>query len=353
MGSGQLRDVILRELGSRPIFVLILSKNAIASRWVKREADRAEELIDRDPSRVFPPVTAAPIERTDFGTDNGWLAYYGYKRIEAPGFNPYAVQEAANRLLHALALTPVGEIPPSVAPQPSESVDDLITRGRALNAQRHYAEALPLFQRATQPAPGSFDAWFNTGYTLELLEHYDEALVADEHATALDPKSNAASFNEGNARTGLGRYEEALAAYERNFDANDARDWRGKGNALRNLSRYEEALAAYERAVTLDPTHAVGWTNKGITLDDLGRREEALAVYDRAIALDPDYAIGWYNKGTALEGLNRYEEALAAYERGFDPNDARDWRGKARCLRALGRTTEAAEAERRAKELDG
>jgi tetratricopeptide (TPR) repeat protein len=319
MGSGQLRDVILRELGSRPIFVLILSKNAIASRWVKREADWAEELIDRDPSRVFLPVTAAPIERTDFGTDNGWLAYYGYKRIEAPGFNPYAVQEAANRLLHALALTPVGEIPPSVAPQPSESVDDLITRGRALNAQRHYAEALPLFQPATQLAPGSFDAWFNTGYTLELLEHYDEALVADEHATALDPKSNAASFNEGNARTGLGRYEEALAAYERNFDANDARDWRGKGNALRNLSRYEEALAAYERAVTLDPTHAVGWTNKGITLDDLGRREEA----------------------------------LAAYVRGFDPNDARDWRGKARCLRALGRTTEAAEAERRAKELDG
>ncbi len=50
-----------------------------------------------------------------------------------------------------------------VAPQPTESVADLLTRGKALNAQNKFAEALPLFERATQLAPGSFDAWANLG----------------------------------------------------------------------------------------------------------------------------------------------------------------------------------------------
>ena len=69
MGSGRLADEILRELGRRPIFVVILSKHAFASRWVKHETDWAEELKERDPSRAMLPVTAGQIARDDFGTD--------------------------------------------------------------------------------------------------------------------------------------------------------------------------------------------------------------------------------------------------------------------------------------------
>ncbi len=321
LGWGQLKDEIIREMGSRPIFVLILSKNAIASKWVKREADWAEELIDRDPSRVFLPVTAAQIERTDFGTDNGWLAYYGYKRIEAPGFNPYHIEEAANHLLRALALTPVGEAPTPVNPQASESADDLITRGRALTAQSKYAEALPLFERATQLAPGSFDAFANLGYTFIQLDRGEKALPALERATTLDPDSVIA--------------------------------WYNKGWALDEIQRYEEALAAYDRALALDPNYTDAWNNKGMALYNLGDLDKALIAYERALNLDENFAIAWYNKGTVLENQKRYEEALSAYERGFDPNDVRDWSGKARCLRALGRNAEAEEADRRVKELGG
>ena len=113
------------------------------------------------------PVTAGPIERDDFGPRNGWLFLHDFKRVEAPGFAPYPVAEAAHRLLRALALTPAGEAPAPVAPQPTESVDDLLTRGKALMAQKQYAEALPLFERATQLAPGSFDAWANLGYVAQ------------------------------------------------------------------------------------------------------------------------------------------------------------------------------------------
>jgi tetratricopeptide (TPR) repeat protein len=185
MGAEQLEDEILRELDTRPIFVVILSRAAMAFRRVKREADRAGELLERDPARVFLPVTAAAIGGDDFGVDNGWLAFSGYKRIEAPGFMPYPVPEAANRLLRALALTPAGEAPASVAPQPAEDADDLLTRGKALQAQHRYAEALPLLERAAQLAPGSFVAWVNLGYALGMLNRAAEALPAHERATTL------------------------------------------------------------------------------------------------------------------------------------------------------------------------
>lgn len=319
MGSGRLADEILRELGRRPIFIVILSQHAFASRWVKRETDWAEELKERDPSRAILPVTAEAISRDDFGTENGWLAYYSYKRVEAHGFVPFAPDEAARRLLHALGLTPAGEAPVPTAPQPSESADDLLTRAKALMAQEKYAEALPLLDRATQLAPGSFDAWANLGRVLDEIERWQDAVVACDRALALDDKQ--------------------------------AWVWNNRGVALDDLKRYEETLAAYERALALDPNYALAWNNKGTTLIGLERYDEALAAYDRALALDPNYGNAWYNKGVALENLKRYAEALAAYERGFDPNDALDWQGKARCLRALGRTAEAEEAEQRAEAL--
>ncbi len=36
-----------------------------------------------------------------------------------------------------------------------------------------HAEALPLFEHATQLAPQSFSAWFNLGYTLVDLKRFE------------------------------------------------------------------------------------------------------------------------------------------------------------------------------------
>src|SRR6185437_9098756 len=194
-------------------FIVILSKNAFASKWVKRETGWAYSLYDRDPTRVILPVTASAIERDDFSGATGWLYLEEFKRIEAPGFQPYPLAEAVGRVLHALALTPAGEAPAPTAPQPSETVDDLITRGIALRQQGKHAEALALFERATQLDPSSYSAWFNAAFSLD----------------------------------DLGRYVEALADYDRAISLNraDATIWNNKGVSLLNLNRYSEALAAY------------------------------------------------------------------------------------------------------------
>jgi tetratricopeptide (TPR) repeat protein len=184
--------------------------------------------------------------------------------------------------LHALALTPAGSAPVTPTPQPAESLDDLLSQGKALIAQKKYAEAIPYLERATQRDPRSFDAWANLGYMYIETGRPADGLAANDRALALDDKQ--------------------------------AWVWNNKGFALRALTRHEEALACYDRALALDPNYRDAWYNKGISLNDLNRSEEALVALDRALALDPNFAFAWNNKGLALYALNR-SEALACYDR--------------------------------------
>lgn len=324
MGAGHLMDVIQQELDRRKIFIVILSRNAFGSKWVKRETTWAYELFDRDPTRVILPVTAGTIERNDFSGANGWLFLGDFKRIEAPGYQPYPQAEAIGRTLHALSLTPAGQAPTPVAPQPAESADDLITRGKALRGQGKHAEALALFEGAAQLEPGSYNAWFNVAYSLDAL----------------------------------GRYEEAVAAYDRaiSLNRNDPVTWYNKGHALESgLSRSQEALSAFEQALALNPKYVEVWHWKGTALWSLQRYEESLAAYEQALALDPNLALIWNGKGTALYYLRRFDEALAAFEQAatLDPTLGFVWANKASTLRNLGRTKEAEEAEARAAALGG
>jgi hypothetical protein len=181
LGSGQLIDKIEVELRDRPVFVVVLSPAALRSQWVRDEVKWAFQRLRRDPSRIILPVLAGAVEE-----DAIWLFLQDFKRIEAPGVKPLPQAEAVARTLHALQLTRPGEAPLPTAPQPAESADDLVTRGRALNAQQRYAEALPLFQRAAQLDPNFAPAWHNKGVTLENLKRYAEALAAYDKAAALD-----------------------------------------------------------------------------------------------------------------------------------------------------------------------
>ncbi len=321
LGAGQLLEEIQREVQARPVFVVLLSKNAFAAPWVRRETTWAFNLANREPNRLILPITVGTIEASDF---NGqWLFLEDYKRVEARGMQPHPKDEMIAQALRLLALTPQGQTPVAVTPQPAESLTDLITQGRALQAQQKHAEALPFFQRAAQLDPNSFDAWANLGYTLEELKRPAEALPANERATTLGP--------------------------------NNVFAWYNKGVALGDLKRYEEELAAYAKALALDPNYALAWNNKGSAFNLLHRYDEALSASKRAVALDPDFAGSWTNKGIALAALGRYDEALTAYNHSLAiaPDSPTVWAVKRDALRALGREGEAAEAERRAKELGG
>jgi len=277
MGSGRLGPTIERELRARPAFIVILSPAALRSRWVEDETRWAYGLQRRDPSRLILPITAAPVMEDDI-----WLFLQDFRRVEAPGWRPLPAEVAVRQTLHAFALTPTGEVLPSTAPEPTARIEDLITRGSALNAQRKFQEALPLFERATQLTPHSFEAWFNFGVTLDGLKRWRESVMAYERATTLNPSEFATWYNKGIALKKLQRYDEALAAFDQTLaldpDNLHAREF--KGEVLETLGRYDEALELYE--YNFDPNRSFDWRRKARCLRHLGRPAEAEVAERRA-----------------------------------------------------------------------
>lgn len=184
LGTGQLRATIMRELATRPIFIVLVSHAALTSRWVQDECEWTYNIAQRKPERLLLPVTAAPYTPDDWDT---LLYIESLRRIEVSDHQPFPIEEAILRTLRLLELTLPGQTSAAAVPQLADSMDDLFAKGRALIAQNREDEALPFFIRATQVAPHNRLAWFNVGYLLEVLNHYDKALDAYVHSCALDP----------------------------------------------------------------------------------------------------------------------------------------------------------------------
>jgi hypothetical protein len=61
LGAGVLRQEIMKELAARPIVLVMLSKAAFASEWVRDECERAYNLLRRDSNRMILPVEVGSI----------------------------------------------------------------------------------------------------------------------------------------------------------------------------------------------------------------------------------------------------------------------------------------------------
>lgn len=311
--AGQLGPVIEQEIEARPAFIVILSQAALNSRWVQDECRWAYSLFRGDRTRTILPVIGSQI----VSEEDIWLFLRDFRRIGSTGLTPCPVNDATRHMLHALPLTPQGETPASWVQQPAESVDDLIMRGRTLSAQGIVGDALPLFERATELAPSSFDAWFNLGLALNRLGRYSEALTAHERAIALDRSSAIAWTNLGNAFLALKRYAEALTACERavSLDSQLMQAWNNIGSAFNSLGQPQKSIMACNHAIAINPYEASPWNNKGNAFNRLGQYADGNAAFDRALSLDPNFAVAWSNKTTSLRALGRDAEADAAEQR--------------------------------------
>jgi tetratricopeptide (TPR) repeat protein len=239
-------------LRTRPVFIVVLSPAAIASQWVEDKTRWAYNLMRKDPTRIMLPVLCAEVTEDDI-----WLFLQEFKRIEAHRLRPFPEDERIRRTLRALALTPLGETPVAMTPQPGESVDDLMTQGRALSSQGKHVAALAFFERATTLDPNHAIAWTGRSKILNDMKRHAEALKAAERALALDPTYVSA--------------------------------WINKSGALGELRRYDEALVAVERALALNPTYARALRLEARVLYMLGRQDDAEIAWQSALTLEPDY----------------------------------------------------------------
>lgn len=272
--TGKLLDTLTRELASRDVFLLVLSKAAFQSPWVRDEARWAYNLLRREPQRIILPVIADTIEPSDF---NSLLFLEDFKRIEAPNGQVLPVGDAIQTTLETLLLAVgEGESRPS-AVRRGALAEELLEHGKSLGVQQLYELALPFFQCAIQLVPESDEAAVLLGFTLNELDEWERSVSVLEPVVERSPDNAAAWANMGYALNRLERFQEGLAACERclELESTFATAWNNKGWALLHLKRAQEALVAFEQALHLAPTSATYWENKASALTALGRAAEA------------------------------------------------------------------------------
>jgi tetratricopeptide (TPR) repeat protein len=355
LGVGHLLEVITHEIEDRPVFVIVLSKAALGSRYVRQEYEIALTLREDEPHRVILPVVTQPIGRSDFA--GIWLPLMSYKRIEAPGYQPYPQAEAIQRTLEHLTLVDEFDRGP-VAP-PGLSAEELNERGEALYYRREFEASRVYCERATQLRPDYSSAWYNLTYALNELGRFDEALITCDRVLALQPKHSYGWNLRGYILSGLGRHDEQLAACEKALELkpNLARNWANKAEALGALHRYQEALEACEHGLAITPESQFALNAKANILRLMHRYDEALTLYQRLLAARhrTGAAFVWNEMADVLRGINRLQEALAAVmcAIALEPEHPALWANAAKILKASNLRREGQEAERHVKKLMG
>ncbi len=313
LGPGQLAELIQKEISERLIFIVVLSKAALASHWVKLECTWSFTLYQQDSDqRIILPVTAGKFDLEDL---NGWLFLRPFLRVEDSGMKPLPLQTAIDKVLDLLALTPVESNPTPSIIKAKDSAEELLVKGHSLLGQGRFNEAIIIFRRVVQINPIHEDAWMTLGSLLGRTGQYEEAIVASTASINLNPRQEFAFNNLGLSLTILRRFDEAHDALQKGLAINPQNViiLGNLGMLLGKMKHHEEAIEVYRKSIKIDPDDYDPWYGIGVNEFKLKHYKRAISAYDHAIKLYPDDPDIWYNQGLCFAALKQYDDAIRCY----------------------------------------
>jgi len=214
---------------------------------------------------------------------------------------------------------------------------ELYLKGRFLmqeQTEEGDLEARTLFMQAVEKDPGFLDAHLAIASTWARSagDGYQSPREAAVHADAALAKAAAIDPNNLAVR---------VAMMQRRF--NVTRDWAAAEREYRSFMNDPAVL----RTIQYHPI--------ALFFVAIGRPDEAVALMERALVVDPGNLESRVMLGTALVQAGRLDEALRVYEAIAKeaPDDPRPLFGVADVHKRRGEYPAAAEARRRAHELDG
>ncbi|MFM7360493.1 MAG: tetratricopeptide repeat protein [Cyanobium sp.] len=226
-------------------------------------------------------------------------------------------------LLPLTLAMPVAAAPPMAAQAQAESVARLFEQALAASREGRFGEALPLWDRVLERAPGDAAAWSNRGNVRLALGDAEAAIADQERSMALDPANPDPHLNRGTAEEALGRWQAAAADYrwilER--DPADASALYNLGNVEGSLGRWDEARRCFEAAALARPGFAMARSSGALAAfeqGDLAAAETELRNLIRRYPLFADARAGL----TALlwqRGARGEAESHWAAASGLDP----------------------------------
>jgi tetratricopeptide (TPR) repeat protein len=251
---------------------------------------------------------------------------------------------------------PTGLVAPAAArPTGNPVAKKYAEQGRALLAGAKPVEALAAFDKAVERDPNEALYWAERGGALRALSRNDEARAAWTKALALNPACIPALMGLGAAERAAGRPKDAIPYLMEvaSLEPNNAEAWFEIGDAHRQLSDWPNAYGAFALSVKGAPQNALAIVGLAEGALNVGKLDEALAALEVAIGLDNGIASAFYLRGVAfsIKGLNA--EAAEAQRRAveLDPSRVNAWHGLARNLYELKRYGDSLEAVNHALQL--
>jgi len=168
-------------------------------------------------------------------------------------------------------------------------------QGREAGAAGKYAEALTLFAKAHETAPGWVYPTYDAAYTYELMGQPGKALASYEEVLKLEPRGffNAISSADCLRREAQGNWPAGMC----------------RAYAMMESLSPREKRKALETLVTKVPTLAAAWNDLAELLDDPAAR---LQAFDRGLDQRPDPQTRGFlliNKALTLNQVGKREEA--------------------------------------------
>lgn len=184
-----------------------------------------------------------------------------------------------------------------------------ILRGRIYLAQANTDEAWQDFNKATELAPESADAYMLRG--LASADASRRGLDACRRQTEKQrnlvggPCSRPIDFLDAQMdfRTALAKNPKLAQAH---FEL---------GRVMQDLNRHQDAVDAYTEAIRINPAYAAAYNNRGVAYNNLKKPEPAFFDYSEAIRHDPRLAVAWANRGDLYANAGQRNDAIGDYRK--------------------------------------
>lgn len=195
------------------------------------------------------------------------------------------------------------------------------SRGNLLNRTGDRDGAIAAYRRAVAITPTHFEAWLNLGIVAVAARQWETADQALQHAGRLAPRDGRVFGAIGLLEQGRGRLDAAVAAYRSALVINprDARVSHNLATALRARGDASAALAAIEAAIGDGMTGPESATVRAHLLAELGQFDAAVAQYRAVIAVAPEYLDAQETLAQLLPQIGRGDAALDGFAAALGP----------------------------------
>jgi tetratricopeptide (TPR) repeat protein/predicted Ser/Thr protein kinase len=173
-------------------------------------------------------------------------------------------------------------------------------RGRVLQTQKRFGEALAAYDRALEANLGRVEVHRWRGEVLLAQGRYEESIAAfDAYLTKGGQPSVALYHERGLAREKLGRLTEAVEDYSLALGAGPKDEERGalylsRGQDYLALDALQPALRDFEEALRLQPDNANAALGRALVRVKLGDIVKGVADAERAVKDDPNEPSLWH-----------------------------------------------------------